>query len=70
MKGTIYLDITPYSTLKVNSACYLLHADFLPDFFFDLEDGGDVFLWNVGWLPTDYAALYPSKQTFSFKYVS
>jgi hypothetical protein len=22
--------------------------------FFDLENGGDVFLWNVGWLSKDY----------------
>jgi hypothetical protein len=27
--------------------------------FFDPEDGGEMFLWNVGWLSTDYSALYP-----------
>jgi hypothetical protein len=25
-------------------ACYLLRSDFLLDFFFDPEDGGDIFL--------------------------
>jgi hypothetical protein len=29
--------------------------------FFDPEDGGDIFLRNVGWLSTDYIALYPSR---------
>jgi hypothetical protein len=28
---------------------------------FDPEDGGDIFLWNVTWLSTDYTALYPRK---------
>jgi hypothetical protein len=27
--------------------------------FFDPEDGGDMFLRNIGWLSTDYTALYP-----------
>jgi hypothetical protein len=26
---------------------------------FDPEDGGDMFLRNVGWHSTDYTALYP-----------
>jgi hypothetical protein len=30
------------------SACYLLHAGFLLGFFFDPEEGGDMFLRNVG----------------------
>jgi hypothetical protein len=29
---------------------------------FDPEDGGDMFLRNVGSLSTDYRALYPRKQ--------
>jgi hypothetical protein len=31
-----------------SSACYMLHADFLRDLFFDPEDEGDIFLRNVG----------------------
>jgi hypothetical protein len=33
---------------KQSSACYLLHAGFLLDLLFDPEDGGDMFLQNVG----------------------
>jgi hypothetical protein len=29
--------------------------------FFDPDDGGDMLLRNVGWLSTDYTALYPRK---------
>jgi hypothetical protein len=28
-------------------------------YFFDPEDGGDMFLRNVGWNSTDYTASYP-----------
>jgi hypothetical protein len=30
---------------------------------FDPEDEGDIFLRNVGWLSTDYTALYPKNST-------
>jgi hypothetical protein len=30
-------------------------------YYFDLEDGGDMFLLNVGWHSTDYTALYPRR---------
>jgi hypothetical protein len=43
---------------SVSHACYLLHADFLLGLSFDPEDGGEMFLRNVGWLSTDYTALY------------
>jgi hypothetical protein len=35
------------------SACYLLRAGFFFGLLFDPEDGGDVFLRNVGWSPTN-----------------
>jgi hypothetical protein len=35
------------------TGCYLLLAGFLPGLFFDPEDGGYMFLQNVGWLSTD-----------------
>jgi hypothetical protein len=38
------------------------HAGFLLTLFFDPEDGGDMFLINVGWLSTDYTALYRRKE--------
>jgi hypothetical protein len=43
------------------SDCYLLHASLLLGLFFDLEDGGDIFLRNVSWLSMDYMALYPRR---------
>jgi hypothetical protein len=33
---------------KYYSACYLLHAGFLLGLFFGPENGGDMFLRNVG----------------------
>jgi hypothetical protein len=33
---------------KPNTACDLLHADFLLGLFFDPEDGGHILLGNVG----------------------
>jgi hypothetical protein len=46
------------------------HAGFLLGLFFDPEDGGDMFLRNVGWLLTDYTALYPRRQTLLTQEVS
>jgi hypothetical protein len=39
------------------ATCFSLHL------FFDIEDGGDMFLRNVGWLSTAYSALYPRDRT-------
>jgi hypothetical protein len=36
------------------------HAEFLFTLFFDHEDGGNIFLRNVGLLSTHYTALYPA----------
>jgi hypothetical protein len=33
--------------------------------FFDPQNGGYTFLWNVGWLSTDYMAFYHTKQNSS-----
>jgi hypothetical protein len=41
-----------------------LYAAFLLDLFFDPENGGEIFLRNVGWLSTDYTALYLRRQIF------
>jgi hypothetical protein len=42
----------------------LHHADFLLGLLFNLEDGGDMFLGNVGLLSTEYKTLYPRRQLF------
>jgi hypothetical protein len=53
MKSTIFSDITPYSPLEVSPASRTLpatffQAGFLLASFFDPEDGGDIFVRNVG----------------------
>jgi hypothetical protein len=45
----------------MKQAASLLHDSFL----FGTEDGGDMFLQNVGWLSTEYTALYPKRQNSS-----
>jgi hypothetical protein len=76
MKISIFWDITPCSPFKVNrrfGRTYHLyfqdrkintwfHVGFLLCLFFDPEYGGDIFLRNLGWLSTDYTALYPRRQ--------
>jgi hypothetical protein len=46
------------------SAWYLVYVGIFLCFFFDFEDG-DMFLRNVGWLWTDYTALYPRRHNSS-----
>jgi hypothetical protein len=43
--------------------CFLV--GFLLDLFFDGDDGGDLFLRTVGWLSTEYTALYTRRQNSS-----
>jgi hypothetical protein len=43
------------------SACHLITFWFLLNYFFDPEDGGDMFLRNVGCNSTDYTASYPRR---------
>jgi hypothetical protein len=57
LKSTIFSDITPCSPLKFNQFVTCFHPGILLGLF-DLENGDNMFLRNVGWLPTDYAALY------------
>jgi hypothetical protein len=45
---------------------YLLQARFVLGIFFDPEDGGDMFLRNVGWLSADYMALYHRRYNSSY----
>jgi hypothetical protein len=42
-------------------------AGFLLDLLFDPEDGGDMFLRNVGRLSTEYTALYSRREKSSIK---
>jgi hypothetical protein len=37
---------------------------FLFGLFFDPEDGGDIFLWNIGCLSRDYGVLCPKNYEF------
>jgi hypothetical protein len=61
MKSTIFCDITPCSVSSVNGRfgeTYRPPAGLLLNLFFDPEDGGDMFLQNVGCNSTDYTASY------------
>jgi hypothetical protein len=62
IKNSIFCRITPRSPLKVNlrfeGACRLhvqnlFYVDFLLGLFPYLEDGGDIFLEDVGWIFTN-----------------
>jgi hypothetical protein len=44
-----------------------LFAGFFLDLLFNTEDGGNMFLWNVGWLSPDYRALYLRRQNSSLQ---
>jgi hypothetical protein len=74
MDAYIFWDITACSLLKINrrsggiclfhlhvSACYLRHDGFLLCLFLLPENGGDMFLGNVGFLSTYYAPLNPRR---------
>jgi hypothetical protein len=41
----------------IDFACQLFHTDFLIILFFNIEDGGDVFLRNISWLSAEYTSL-------------
>jgi hypothetical protein len=47
------------------AATFCLHTGLLLGLFINPEDGGDMFLQKVGWLSTDYIALYPRRQDSS-----
>jgi hypothetical protein len=49
------------SMMKYLSYGTCFHAGFLLNLFFDPEDGGYMFLRNVGWHSADYMALYPRR---------
>jgi hypothetical protein len=44
---------------------HLFHSGFLFSLFFDPEDGGDMFVRNIGLLSTDYTTLFPRRQNSS-----
>jgi hypothetical protein len=50
MKSSVLWDIAPCSPVKVNLrfGCCLLHAGSLLGLLFNSEDGGDIFLRNIG----------------------
>jgi hypothetical protein len=48
----------------------LLHDDFLLDLFFNPEDGSNMMIQNFTCLSTDYMALYPRRQYFSYRICS
>jgi hypothetical protein len=81
MKSIIFWDMTPCNPLSVNRrfgrtsppssgsclppACLLVSCW---TYFFDSEDGGDMFLRNIDWHSTDYTVSYP-RRWYSSRYV-
>jgi hypothetical protein len=75
MRSSIFWDITPCSPLKVNRRLGItsrrhrqirrrrqarnLHER-------RWQNGGDMFLRNVGWLSTDYTTLYPRRTFYNY----
>jgi hypothetical protein len=51
---------------RQSSSCHLFHACFLLDLLFNIKYGGAMFLRNVGWLFTDYMALFLRRQNSSY----
>jgi hypothetical protein len=52
----------PIPNMHSSSSCYsMLRAGFLLGLLFSPDNGGDLFLRNVGWLSTDYMALHPRR---------
>jgi hypothetical protein len=60
LKSTIFWDIMPCSPLALLVTCF--HTGILLGLFVNLEDGGDLFLWYISWLSTDYMTLHPRRQ--------
>jgi hypothetical protein len=58
----VLIAVVMNSSLFWSAVCYLLHAGFLLGLYFDPENGGNMFLRNVGCLSTDCTALYPRRQ--------
>jgi hypothetical protein len=70
MKNAIFWDIVLWIPLKVNKHFRgMCHLPFQGQrislgLCFDTEDRREMLLWNAGWLPADYIALYPRRQNF------
>jgi hypothetical protein len=53
--------------LSLLATCF--YTGFLLGLFFDSENGGDMFLRNIGWLSAGYMALYPRRWYSSYNYL-
>jgi hypothetical protein len=73
-KSSVFWDITSCSGLQVNWRFRTTHRFHLQDRISEsrnqyeagnkhstAEDGGNMFLWNVGWISLNYTALHPRK---------
>jgi hypothetical protein len=73
MTRSVFWDITSWNHVEGNKGyrtiCRLhIHADFLINLCFEPDHRGDIFLRNVGWLSSDYMALYPRRWTVQKSY--
>jgi hypothetical protein len=58
LKSSVSWDVRPYSPMKVNWACCMIHAALLLDLFLNCEQRRDIFLWNISWLSSAYTESY------------
>jgi hypothetical protein len=57
------INFEEFYLLACNAVQSVYHPSFLLGLFFDSENGGDMFLRNVGWLSTDYATIIREDRT-------
>jgi hypothetical protein len=59
--GTCRLHLQRRRICQARSQRVAIRTNFLLSLLFDFEDGGDMFLRNVGTISTEYTALYPRR---------
>jgi hypothetical protein len=61
-----YIGFEALTVVATVPECYLIYACLLPGLLFNPEDGGDMFLRNVGWLSPEYMAVHHRRCNSSY----
>jgi hypothetical protein len=59
--GTCFLFLQGERISQARHQCEVGGKQTFHDLFYNLKDGGNIFLENVGWLSVNYTALYPRR---------